>query len=50
MKFGTTRELLQAADKMLGCYLGEADTISEITDKVYAIGKATEIKMRKLKK
>ena len=35
---------------MLGCYLEEADTISEITDKVYPIGKATEIKMRKLKK
>ena len=38
-------ELQKKADSILGHYLRGVDTIPEITDKVYAMGKAVEIKM-----
>ena len=38
-------ELQEKADSTLGHYLRSVDTIPEITDKVYAMGKAVEIKM-----
>ena len=38
-------ELQQRADSILGCYVREVDTIPEITDKVYAMGRDVEIKM-----
>ena len=38
-------ELQEKADSILGHYLRGVDTIPEITDKVYAMGKAVEIKM-----
>ena len=44
------KELLKTQDKILGHYLREADTISEITAKVYAIDKVMEIEMHKPKK
>ena len=37
-------ELQEKADSIYG-YLREVDTIPEITDKVYAMGRAVEIKM-----
>ena len=38
-------ELQEKADSILGHYLRGVDTIPEITDKVYVMGKAVEIKM-----
>ena len=38
-KFKIPRELRKAADRILGYFLREAETTTEIMDKVYAMGK-----------